>query len=93
MSAQVNRNFDYCSFVIVFFIEVEDNKTQGGSGHRYFDNTYRPVKQLSPTRNHIAYDAAGNKRIQPIRLSNGLKGSRPNALPHTKVCCFGSELK
>lgn len=65
---------------------MEDNKTFSGSAHRDFDNTYRPVKQLSPARTHLQYDAVGNKRAQPIRIPNGLKGSRPNAQPHMRVC-------
>jgi hypothetical protein len=66
-------------------LEVEDNKTIGGSGQHDPEGTYRPVKQFTSPRTHIQYDALGNKRAHPIKIPNGLKGSRPNAEPHSRV--------
>lgn len=65
--------------------EVEDNKTMGGSGQHDPQGTYRPVKQYVTPRTHIQYDAVGNKRAHPIKIPNGLKGSRPNAQPNARV--------
>jgi hypothetical protein len=71
---------------ISFFVsEVEDNKTISGSAEQDREGIYRPVKQYTSPRTHIQYDAVGNKRAQPIRIPNGMKGSRPNAQPHSRV--------
>ena len=64
---------------------MEDNKTIGGSGQYDHEGTYRPVKQFTSPRNHIQYDAFGNKRAHPVKIPNALKGSRPNAQPHSRV--------
>ncbi len=66
-------------------LEVEDNKTIGGSAQQDQEGIYRPVKQFTSPRTHIQYDAVGNKRVHPIKIPNGLKGSRPNAQPHSRV--------
>jgi hypothetical protein len=75
---------------INFFLEAEDNKTIGGSAQHDQEGTYRPVKQFTSPRNHIQYDAFGNKRAHPIKIPNGLKGSRPNAQPHSRVSALHS---
>lgn len=74
-----------CKNVLFFCVEVEDNKTIGGSGQHDQEGTYRPVKQFTSPRTHIQYDAVGNKRAHPIKIPNGLKGARPNAEPHSRV--------
>jgi len=69
----------------LFFSEAEDNKTISGSEQHDQDGTYRPIKPFTSPRNNIQFDAFGNKRAQPIRIPNALKGSRPNAQPHARV--------
>ncbi|CAF4384534.1 unnamed protein product [Rotaria sp. Silwood2] len=64
--------------------EAEDNKTIGGSGQHDQEGIYRPVKQFISTRGYIQYNAYGNKRAHPIKVPSGLKGSRPNAEPHSR---------
>lgn len=63
-------------------VEVEDNETIGGSVQHGAENDFRPVKQPVTPRTHVHYDAEGNKRMHPIKM---LRGSRPNAQPHTRV--------
>ena len=65
--------------------EVEDNETIGGSVQHGAENDFRPVKQPLTPRAHVHYDAEGNKRMHPIKMPHGLRGSRPNAQPHTRV--------
>ncbi|CAF0831903.1 unnamed protein product [Rotaria sp. Silwood1] len=64
--------------------EAEDNKTIGGSGQHDQEGVYRPVKQFIPSRGYVQYNAYGNKRAHPIKIPTGLKGSRPNAQPHSR---------
>ncbi|CAF0822833.1 unnamed protein product [Adineta ricciae] len=64
--------------------EVAGSKTMNGSDEHNQDSTYRPVKPFQSPRNTVQYDALGNKRANPIRLPNSLKGSRPNAQPHSR---------
>ncbi|CAF1080181.1 unnamed protein product [Adineta steineri] len=64
--------------------EVADNKTLNSSGQSNLDSTYRPVKPFASPRNTVQYDAYGNKRANPVRIPNSLKGSRPHAEPHTR---------
>jgi hypothetical protein len=73
-------------------LEVEDNKTISGSGQHDQEDTYRPVKQFTSPRTHIQYDAFGNKRAHPIKIPNGLKGSRPNAQLNLRVSVLYSLL-
>jgi len=80
-------------FINYFPLEVEDNKTMGGSAQHDQEGTYRPVKQFTSPRTHIQYDAFGNKRAHPIKIPNGLKGSRPNAQPHSRVSILHSLIK
>ncbi|CAM4745848.1 unnamed protein product [Rotaria magnacalcarata] len=64
--------------------EAEDNKTMGGSGQHDQEGIYRPVKQFTSPRDYVQYNAYGNKRAHPLKVPNGLKGSRPNAQPHSR---------
>ncbi|CAF4641723.1 unnamed protein product [Rotaria socialis] len=64
--------------------EAEDNKTMGGSGQHDQGGIYRPVKQFTSPRDYVQYNAYGNKRAHPLKVPNGLKGSRPNAQPHSR---------
>lgn len=81
---QVN-SIHYYFQLYLSLLEVEDNKTFGGSGQHDPEGTYRPVKQYVSPRTHLQYDAVGNKRAHPIKIPTGLKGSRPNAEPHARV--------
>lgn len=73
------------NFIFVLFLEAEDTKTISGSRQHDQEGTYRPVKQYTSPRGYIQYNAVGNKRAQPLKIPNGLKGSRPNAEPHSRV--------
>ncbi|UJR27796.1 hypothetical protein I4U23_009067 [Adineta vaga] len=64
--------------------EVAESKTMNGSDERNQDGTYRPVKPFQSPRNTVQYDAYGNQRANPVRVPNSLKGSRPNAQPHSR---------
>ncbi|CAF0734574.1 unnamed protein product [Rotaria sordida] len=64
--------------------EVEDNKTIGGSGEHDQEGIYRPVKQFISPKGYIQYNTFGTKRAHPLKIPTGLKGTRPNAQPHSR---------
>ncbi|CAF4236556.1 unnamed protein product, partial [Rotaria sordida] len=63
---------------------VEDNKTIGGSGEHDQEGIYRPVKQFISPKGYIQYNTFGTKRAHPLKIPTGLKGTRPNAQPHSR---------
>ena len=70
---------------MTFTSGADDDKTVRGSTQYDVEGTYRPVKQLVTSRSNLQYDALGIKRTHPVRVPNGLRGSRPNAQPHARV--------
>ena len=70
---------------IYFILEAEDKNKLSVFDQLYQEGTYYPTHQFVSPRIYAQYDAFDNKRSHPIRIPGGLKGSRPNAEPHSRV--------